>query len=157
MRTRPAIVVVAVATLMLLPSSAAADKRCSAEEVAALDQYCELITSAEAKLPIAGTMPRLRDSLPRGARRKLAAAGAPGTALLALPDPAPRAGPAKPLSDVTGAIAGRLGRERKSLERTARALGSVTGGESGLGRGFAWALLFITVAAAGIAWVRRRA
>jgi hypothetical protein len=137
--------------MALVPSTAAA-QRCSSEDVAVVDQYCELIATAEGDMPLTRPGPRLRDTLPMSLRQTLHARGVEGHALLALPAVAPRAG--EPVPEAADALAGRLGSRASVVGGVARAVGATADGGIGLRDAFAWVLLMSTVAIAAAAWLR---
>jgi hypothetical protein len=152
------IALVVLLGMALVPSSAAA-QRCSGEDVAAVDQYCELIAGAEGKVPVSRATQRLRDVLPTPTHRLLLAGGVEGRALLALPVGAPlRPGTHSldPLPGATAALAGRLGELTSSAGAAARIVGTVTDDGNGLSDAFRWALLLSTLGLAGAARVKQR-
>lgn len=157
MRAPTTIALVVLLGMALVPSTAAA-QRCSDEDVAAIDQYCELISAPEGDVPLTRSVPRLRDTLPMSLRRQLLAGGAEGHAVLALPAVVARAGSRadQPLPDAAGALAGQLGSQANVVGGVARAVGAAASGRSGLTDAFGWVLLMSTLAIAGAVWVRQR-
>lgn len=134
--------------------SARAAERCSDRDIAAIDQYCELIAGVEGETGLVGSMIRMRDVLPEATRRQLQAAGSEGRAVLALPvgAPVPKAGTdVKPLLNAADALRGSL-RKHQDVVRSARKMVSTVGSLRGpLG----WILLLSTLGLVGTAWVRR--
>jgi hypothetical protein len=152
-----AIVLTLVATA-LFPAVSAAAQRCSGEEIAAIDQYCEMLSVAEGRGPISGAKDPLRAVLTPGVRAELEAAGPAGTALLALPAGAPvLAGSIdrRRLPGAADALIGTLG-ESRSPTATARALGTLGDGGNGLSAVFRWALLLSTFGLTAVGWIRYR-
>ncbi len=150
------IFVVALLTVLVVPASAVA-QRCTGEDVAAIDQYCELLPTAEGMAPSDEPRGALRSVLPAADRTRLWRAGPTGRALLAIAPGAPMRGDAstvEPLPGAAGALAGRLG-ERDDSRSTVRAIGSAAWDGGRLSELFRWLLLSATVGLVGTAWVRR--
>jgi hypothetical protein len=151
------IVAVALGSLLLVPSSAAA-QRCSGEGLAAIDQYCETVPGVTGKQTVVGQDRRLGAALSPGVRQRLERAGPEGQALLALPIGALLGPGGRPraLPGARDALEGSLSEGTVSLPGAARAVGDVLGGDGALSDAFGWAVLFSTVGLSGMAWVRHR-
>jgi hypothetical protein len=148
---------VVLVVMALLPASAAA-QRCSGEDVAAVDQYCEMIPDADGNMPVGAPTQHLRDTLPPPTRRRLLAGGPDGRTLLALPLGAPMAPATRAVEPLPGAadvLSGLLGEHPRSIG-AARAVRTVADSGNGLSDAFRWALLLSMLGLAGVAWGRQR-
>lgn len=156
MKAPSTIVAVVLGSVLLIPSSAAA-QRCSGEDLAAIDQYCELVPGVTGKLPLSRPMPRLGTVLSPAVRQQLGRSGPEGRALLALPVGAPLGPDGNPrsLPGAADALEGSLSEPPSFLSREAKAVGNLFNG-GGASDIFRWALLLSTVGLSGTAWVRHR-
>ena len=156
MKAPSTIVVVVLGSVLLIPSSAAA-QRCSGEDLAAIDQYCELVPGVTGKLPLSRSKQALGTVLSPAARERFMRSGPEGRALLALPVGAPLGqGSPRPLPGAADALEGSLGEHPGFLSRGTEAVGNVLNGAGGVSDIFRWALLLSTVGLSGTAWVRHR-
>jgi hypothetical protein len=154
---RSTVIWVASVSVALFPSSAAA-QRCSGEDVAAIDQYCELVPSVSGTTPPGSSSRTLRRMLPRSQRAVLERAGPSGHALLALAPGAPMrqgTGRVRLLPGAVEALSGRLAEPRMSVDASLRAIRSAASDDQGVGSGFRWILLLSTLGLVGTKWMRR--
>jgi hypothetical protein len=127
-------------------------------DVAAIDQYCELLPSAEG--PASSNEPRrgVRTVLPPEERKRLWQAGPVGRALLAMPIgvQAGAVGPVfRPLPGAAAALSGRLAEPDASGPGVLRATGTAAWDGGRLSQLFRWLLLASTIGLVGAAWARR--
>lgn len=153
--------VVAVLSVPLLPVGAAAQtQKCASEDVAAIDQYCEVLPTAEGQTSSASSPQQaLRSALPQTQRVRLWRAGPPGRALLAIPPGLHlrvqgQEVRAQPLPGAAAALSGWLS-DHHHGDRPVRAIGAAALGGDGLSPVFRWLLLISTVGLVGTAWIRR--
>jgi hypothetical protein len=154
--SRTIVVLVALSSIALFPSPAAA-QRCADDGVAAIDQYCELLPGATGAAPIDDPMHALNSVLPTTARVRLARAGPEGRALLAMPAAAPVQGgraAVDPLPGAAKALEGRLA-ERNARGGVLRAISDAAWDGGQLSDLFRSLLLLATLGLVGTAWARR--
>jgi hypothetical protein len=156
-RRRLLLVLLVVLGAGLLPGRAHAGT-CSKPDLAAIDQYCELLPGADGAVPPGFSDRTLRDVLPMMTRRLLNVAGPPGQAILALPVGAPmrRGGGRDSLAPgARDALKGEFAVRDGDAAGVAGAVSRLIEG-GGLSELFRWAVLLSTLALVGVAWVRRR-
>ena len=151
------LILVVVLGVALAPARAYAGT-CSDPDLAAIDQYCELLPGAEGAVPPGSSKRTLRDVLPMMTQRLLDLGGPSGRAILALPVGAPlqRGGDRPALAPRAGeALKGRFALRDGDAVGVARSVGRLIdgGGSSEL---FRWILLLSTLGLVGAAWLRRR-
>jgi hypothetical protein len=157
MRVRWPISLVMLLGIALFPSPAHA-QRCLGEDLAAIDQYCELLPGAEGAAPAGGSAPQLRAMLPRAARMRLERAGPAGRALMALPFGGRLPTGDSRLREFPGAL-GALGGafdDDSSLGDGLRAVQTLGKDGEGLSDAFRWALLLSAIGLVGAGWRRHR-
>ncbi|HWH96173.1 MAG TPA: hypothetical protein VNT03_20085 [Baekduia sp.] len=145
-------------SVLFVPSSAAAQK-CSGEDVAAIDQYCELLPTAEGQAPSDEPQRGLMTVLPVAERQQLWRAGPAGRALLSMPTGAHLHGrdrKPRPLPGAAAAISGWLAERDQAEDSPVRAIGTAAWDGDRLSELFRWLMLMSTVGLVGTAWVRRR-
>jgi hypothetical protein len=156
-RAAVAITFVVLLSVLLLPSRAAAQK-CSGDDVAAIDQYCELLPTAVGPAPSDTPRLGLGSVLPHEERLKLWRAGPAGRALLSMPVGAHLSGqdPAlRPLPGATAALSGWLSDRGERQAGSVEGIGDAAWKGSRLSQLFRWLLLMSTVGLVGTAWARR--
>jgi hypothetical protein len=150
------------AVLALAAPAPAATTACEAPPgTSGIDQYCEQLPTPRGDRP-PGASDRRRPPVPRGTERALEQRGEDGAAILGLtafgsaPDSASRGRDSK--RDPT-ATAGQTATSDEPSSNPLSAITSAIRDGAVLGAGFVWALLALTLALAGAAWVeyRRRA
>jgi hypothetical protein len=148
----------------LIPAAADAQQpTCEpSPDVAALDQYCDFLPSAEGEVTplsaaVGPTQMALNRALPSRDAKRLRDAGPEGRALLMLPAIAPvRPDVRRRLRDTAEDVLRSTDLDPPKVTPEAVVSGLGAAGGQALGGVFQWGLLICTVGFAGMAWLRFR-
>jgi hypothetical protein len=157
-RALRSIFILALLGVLLVPSPAAAQK-CRDDDIAAIDQYCELLPTAAGPVAADTPQPRLRQTLAPAERLQLRRAGPAGRALLSMPEGVGLhvRGHTPQLLPGAAAVVARWMVDHGDRRDTS--LGATTKAAwhgARLSELFRWLLLMSTVGLVGTAWVQRR-
>jgi hypothetical protein len=157
-RALRSIFILALLSVLLVPSTADADE-CANANVAVVDQYCELLPTAEGSAAADTPEQTLRASLPAPERAELWQAGRAGRALLYMPEgPHLRGHDRTPqlLPGAADAVSRWVAQDGDRRDVSLRATTGAAWRGARLSDLFRWLLLMSTVGLVGTAWVRRR-